>query len=72
MMIGNCTRGRVLDLFAGSGTSLLACEQIGRVWSGVEVNPLHCDVIVARWEQATGQRAVYATADSAETAAAAA
>jgi hypothetical protein len=62
MLLGNCTRGLVLDLFAGSGTTLLACEQIGRTWRGVELNPAYCDVIVARWEQATGQQAVYATA----------
>lgn len=59
MLIGNCTRGLVLDLFAGSGTSLLACEEIKRPWCGVELNPAYCDVIVARWEQATGQQAVY-------------
>jgi 16S rRNA G966 N2-methylase RsmD len=59
MLIGNCTSGIVLDIFAGSGTTLLACEQIKRQWVGIELNPKYCDVIVARWEAMTGQNAIY-------------
>lgn len=59
MILGNCSGGLVLDLFAGSGTSLIACEQVGRQWCGIELNPAYCDVIVARWERATGLTAVY-------------
>lgn len=54
MLFGNCTQGMVLDPFAGSGSSLIACERIGRRWCGVELNPAYCDVIVARWELETG------------------
>ena len=48
---------RVVDPFAGSGTTLIAAEQTGRTCSVVEIDPAYCDVIVARWERATGQTA---------------
>lgn len=48
---------RVADPFAGSGTTLIAAEQTGRSCSVVEIDPGYCDVIVARWEQMTGQTA---------------
>jgi site-specific DNA-methyltransferase (adenine-specific) len=44
----------VLDPFMGSGTTLLACETLDRVAHGVELDPRYCDVIVTRWETATG------------------
>src|SRR5262249_46309094 len=47
----------VLDLFAGSGSTLIAAEQLGRRAFLMELDPLYCDVIVRRWEQFTGQRA---------------
>ena len=47
----------VYDPFAGSGTTLIACEQIGLQAYGCELDPLYCDVIVKRWEQLTGQKA---------------
>lgn len=50
--------GLVLDCFAGSGSTLLACETSGRVARCLELDPGYCDVIVARWEDATGQVAV--------------
>ena len=48
----------VLDPFGGSGTTLIACEQLGRRALLMELDPIYCDVIVNRWEQATGQKAV--------------
>jgi DNA modification methylase len=46
---------RVLDLFLGSGSTLIAAERTGRVCLGVELDPWYVDVAVARWEQFTGQ-----------------
>lgn len=48
----------VLDLFGGSGSSLIACERTGRASLTMELSPAYCDVIVRRWEEATGQKAV--------------
>jgi DNA modification methylase len=47
----------VLDLFGGSGSTLIAAEQAGRRAFLMELDPLYCDVIVARWERFTGQAA---------------
>lgn len=47
----------VLDPFAGSGSTLLACEREGRRGFGIEISPGYCDVAVLRWEKATGHRA---------------
>jgi len=44
--------------FAGSGTTLIACEQLGRRCFAIEIDPAYCDVIVQRWENLTGQKAV--------------
>ncbi len=46
----------VLDLFAGSGSTLIAAEQLGRRCFGMEIDPLYCDVIVQRWEAFTGRQ----------------
>jgi DNA modification methylase len=48
----------VLDLFGGSGSTLMACEQTGRRGFLMELDALYCDVIVTRWEQFTGKKAV--------------
>ena len=48
----------VLDPFLGSGTTLIACEQLGRRCRGFEIDPRYVDVIIRRWEQATGKRGV--------------
>lgn len=48
----------VLDLFGGSGTTLMACEQLGRKCYMMEYDPLYADVIVDRWEKFTGKKAV--------------
>jgi DNA modification methylase len=47
----------VLDLFGGSGSTLIAAEQTGRSAFLMEIDPLYCDVIVRRWEQFTGRTA---------------
>lgn len=48
----------VLDVFGGSGSSLIACEQLGRICRMVEISPEYCDVIVKRWENLTKNKAV--------------
>lgn len=48
----------VLDLFGGSGTTLIACEKTGRESRLMELDPKYCDVIVRRWQQFTGKTAV--------------
>lgn len=47
----------VLDLFGGSGTTMIACEKNGRACRMMELDPKYCDVIVARWENLTGEKA---------------
>ena len=44
----------VLDVFAGSGSTLVACEVLGRRGFALELDPRYCDVVVARWEELTG------------------
>ena len=58
--IKNSTRGAdvVLDLFGGSGTTIIACEQNGRKARLMELDPHYCDVIITRWENLTGKKAV--------------
>lgn len=50
--------GLVFDPFLGSGTTLIAAEQLGRKCYGMEISPAYCDVIVQRWENLTGKKAV--------------
>lgn len=47
----------VLDLFGGSGSTMMACEQLGRKNYTMEFDPHYCDVIIARWEKFTGMKA---------------
>lgn len=58
--IKNNTKGGdvVLDLFGGSGTTIMACEQNGRRGYSMEYDPRYVDVIVDRWEKFTGEKAV--------------
>ena len=51
------TGDNVLDLFGGSGSTLIGCEQTGRKAFLMELDPLYCDVIVERWEKFTGRKA---------------
>ena len=48
----------VLDMFGGSGSTLIACEQTGRTCYMMELDPHYCDVIIQRWENLTGEKAV--------------
>jgi DNA modification methylase len=48
----------VLDLFLGSGSTLIAAERTGRVCYGMELEPRYVDVAVLRWEAFTGEKAV--------------
>jgi site-specific DNA-methyltransferase (adenine-specific) len=67
-MLNNTKGGDiVLDLFGGSGTTLLAAEKHGRHARLMELDPKYCDVIVKRWEDFTGKKAVLLT-ETAETA----
>lgn len=58
--IQNNTKGGdiVLDLFGGSGTTIVACEQNGRCARVMELDPRYVDVIIDRWEKFTGEKAV--------------
>lgn len=48
----------VLDLFGGSGSTLIACEQTGRRAFLMELDPLYCDVILSRWSAFTSKQPV--------------
>lgn len=48
----------ILDLFGGSGSTLIACEQLDRTCYMMELDPKYCDVIIDRWEKFTGEKAV--------------
>ena len=53
----------VLDTFGGSGTSIIACEQLNRLCFTMELDPRYCDVIVDRWETFTNQKAELISGD---------
>ena len=59
-MIKNSTKqgDSVLDLFGGSGSTLIACEKVNRVTRIMELDPVFCDVIIRRWQNFTGKEAV--------------
>lgn len=48
----------IVDLYLGSGSTLLACEKTNRRCFGMEIDPQYCQVIIDRWEKFTGQKAV--------------
>jgi len=54
---GSQINGIVLDLFGGSGSTLIACEKHGRNARLMELDPKYCDVIIKRWQEFTGQQA---------------
>lgn len=60
--IKNSSKGEdvVLDLFGGSGSTLIACEKTGRINRSMELDPKYCDVIVKRWQEFTGKQAIHA------------
>lgn len=49
---------KVIDFFGGSGSTLIACEQLGRSCYMMELDEKYCDVIIDRWEQLTGEKAI--------------
>lgn len=51
-------KNNILDLFGGSGSTLIACEQLDRSCYMMELDPRYCDVIIKRWEKFTGEKAV--------------
>lgn len=58
-IVNSCPKkGSVIDLFGGSGSTLIACEKTKRKCFMMELDPLYCDVIVARWQKYTGKKAV--------------
>ena len=63
-LVANCIKDTtkegdiVLDAFGGSGTTMIAAEQLGRKCRMMELDPHYCDVIIARWEKLTGNKAV--------------
>ena len=59
-LIGNSTAegDRVLDLFGGSGSTLIACEELNRICYTMELDEKYCETIIERWETATGKKAV--------------
>ena len=57
----------VLDLFGGSGSTLIACEKTNRLCFMMEFEPHYCDVIVKRWEEFTGKKAVLLNGGNNET-----
>jgi DNA modification methylase len=60
--LSNSSKGgdTVTDLFGGSGSTLIACEKISRDCRMMELDPKYCDVIIKRWQDFTGQKAVHA------------
>lgn len=58
-LIRNSTKrgDTVLDPFNGSGSTIIACEQMGRRCRAVEIDPHYCDVTIERWERLTGRKA---------------
>lgn len=58
MLDGSKEGDVILDLFGGSGTTLIAAEQLGRCARLMEIDPHYCDVILARWEKLTGKTAI--------------
>jgi DNA modification methylase len=58
-MLNHTQRGAIVyDPFLGSGSTLVAAEDLGRICYGVEIDPLYADVIVLRWQQLTKQAAI--------------
>ena len=58
------TAGIVYEPFAGSGTTIIASEKLGRRCFAIEIDPIYCDTIINRYEQFTGKRAVRRSPDA--------
>jgi len=57
ILIASNVNSLVLDLFGGSGSTMIASEKNNRYCRMVELDPKYCDVIVKRWEDFTGKKA---------------
>jgi DNA modification methylase len=57
--IMNRSRG-VVDCFCGTGTTIIAAEKLGKIGYGIELDPKYVDVIIKRWQDFTGQKAIHA------------
>lgn len=57
----------ILDMFGGSGSTLIACEQLGRKCYMCELDEHYCDVILTRWENLTGKEAVLLNGENRQT-----
>jgi len=55
--IGNSKPKTVLDLFGGSGSTLIACEKTNRKCYMMELDPKYCDIILSRWEKYSDKKA---------------
>ncbi len=55
------SRDTILDPFGGAGSTLIACEQTGRMARLIELDPAYCDVIICRWQEYTGRVAALAS-----------
>jgi len=58
LLIGNCTSGLVFDPFLGSGTTIIACENLGRKCRAIEISAAYTAVALQRWADHTGQTPV--------------
>ena len=54
---------KVIDFFGGSGSTLMACEETGRACYAMELDTKYADVILSRWEETTGEKAVLLSGD---------
>ena len=57
-IVDNFTNETVLDPYGGTGTTLIAAEQLNKTCYTADLDPVYCDVIIQRWEDLTGQKAV--------------
>jgi DNA modification methylase len=63
LLISSNANSIVMDFFGGSGSTMIACEKLGRYSRLMELDPKYCDVIVKRWEDFTGKKAELLTND---------
>lgn len=56
--VENFCNDSVLEPFGGTGTTLIVCEQLGKTCFTIELQPHYCDLIIARWQLLTGEKAV--------------
>jgi DNA modification methylase len=63
LLISSNANSIVMDFFGGSGSTMIACEKLGRHSRLMELDPKYCDVIVKRWEDFTGKKAELLTND---------